>query len=149
MRTYIGFSTQNADAVRSLQIQSGVDGGSGSMLKPLRFSKKFRTVDRELVIQDFLNSLNITQGQMPGRPDVGTSLWSFIFEPNVMDTKLKIEQEIRRVANIDPRITLNSVSAYPQNNGILLEVEIAIQMLEDPIQLQILFDQNTNAAKVL
>ena len=149
MATFIGFSTQNVDAVRQPQINTGVDGGAGSLTNPIRYAKKFRTVDEELVIQDFLNSLNITQGQLPGKPEYGTILWAFIFEPNVLDTRIQIENEIRRIAGTDPRIIINSVGVYPQGNGILLEVEIAIQMFDDPIQLQIFFDQNTNKASIL
>jgi phage baseplate assembly protein W len=149
MPTYIGFSTQNVDAVRQPQVNTGVDGGAGSLNNPIRYTKKFRTLDQQIVIQDFLNSLNITQGQLPGRPEFGTTLWAFIFEPNVLDTQVQIENEIRRVAALDPRITLNSVRAYPQGNGILLEVEITIEMIEDPVVLQILLDQNAQNAQLL
>jgi phage baseplate assembly protein W len=149
MPTFIGFSTQHVDDVRTLQINTGVDGGAGSLTKPIRYGRKFRTVDQELVVQDFLNSLNISQGQLPGRPDVGTSIWSFIFEPNDFDTKTKVETEIRRVAGLDPRIILNSLNVYPQDNGILVEVEVTIELFTDPIQLQIYFDQGTNKASVL
>ena len=103
MATFIGFTTQDAENVRSLQVNTGVDGGAGSVTKPIRLTKKYRVTDRDLVLQDFVNSLNITQGQLPGRPEYGTSLWSYIFEPNVNDTKTQIEEEIRRTANADPR----------------------------------------------
>lgn len=149
MATFIGFSTQNVDTVRTLQINTGVDGGAGSVSKPIKYSRKFRIVDRELVIQDFVNSLNITQGQLPGRPDVGTTLWTFIFEPNVLETRLELESEVRRMAALDPRLIVNTVSAYPQGNGILLEMELAVTLFNDPVQLQIFFDQNTQTASLL
>ncbi len=149
MATYIGFNSQNVDAVRKPQYNTGVDGGAGSLNNPIRYSRKFRTTDEQIVIQDFLNSLNITQGQLPGRPDFGTTIWAFIFEPNVLDVRLQIENEIKRVAAYDPRITLNSVSTYPQGNGILLEIEMSVEMFDNPIQLQILFDQNSNTASIL
>jgi len=149
MATFVGFSTQNVDAVRTPQVNTGVDGGAGSLNNPIRYTKKFRTTDQELVIQDFLNSLNITQGQMPGKPEIGTTLWTFIFEPNVLDVRNEIEAEIKRIAGYDPRLVLNTVSTYPQGNGILLEVELAIELFDDPVQLQIFFDQTTNTARAL
>lgn len=149
MATFVGFSTQNADAVRTLQINTGVDGGAGSVTKPIKYSRKFRVVDQDLVLQDFVNSLNITQGQLPGRPEVGTTLWTFIFEPNVLETRLQLETEVRRMASFDPRLIINTVSSYPQGNGILLEIELAVTIFNDPIQLQIFFDQNSQIAKVL
>lgn len=149
MPTFIGFSTQNTDSVRELQINTGVDGGAGSVSKPIKYSRKFRVVDQELVLQDFVNSLNITQGQLPGRPEVGTSLWTFIFEPNVLETRLQIEAEIRRMAAFDPRIILNTISSYPQGNGILVEIELAVSTFNDPMELQIYFDQGSQTASIL
>ncbi len=146
MPTFIGFSTQNVGEVRSLPINSGADGGSGTITKPLQFSKKFRMVDRDLVIQDFINALNIPQGQKPGRPDYGTNLWSFIFEPNTLDTRIQLENEIRRVANMDPRITMSSIEIFPQENGILIEVEISISPFNSVEQLAIFFDENASKA---
>lgn len=149
MSTFIGFSTQNVDAVRTIQVNTGVDGGAGSITKPIKYSRKFRAVDQDVVLQDFINSLNITQGQLPGRPDVGTTLWTFIFEPNVLDTRLQLETEVRRMAAFDPRLIINTVSSYPQGNGILLEIELAISLFNEPLELQIFFDQNAQIASIL
>jgi len=146
MATFIGFSTQAVDAVRTTQVNSGVDGGAGAINNPIRYNKKFRTVDEQLVVQDLLNALNIPQGQKPGRPDYGTSLWSFIFEPNTFDVQIQLESEIRRIAALDPRLNLNSVVSYPQENGILIEVEFAISPFNNVQQLAILFDQNASKA---
>lgn len=146
MATFFGFSTAQADNVRSLQLGSGVDGGSGSINSTLRVGKKFRVVDQDLVLLDFINSLNIPQGQKPGKPDYGTSLWSFIFEPNTLDTQIQLENEIKRVANLDPRLILNSVTVFPQENGILVETEIAVSPFNSPTTLAIYFDQNNNSA---
>ena len=149
MPTYIGFSTQNVDQVRSLQVNNGVDGGAGSITKPLNIGRKYRTLTQDTVLQDFLNSLNITQGQLPGRPEYGTTLWTFIFEPNNFDVKTQLETEIKRMAGLDPRILLNTVNAYPQGNGILIEIEMAVKMFNEPIQLSLFFDSTTNTASML
>jgi len=146
MPTFIGFSTQQIDSVRNGQVFSGADGGAGSLISPLKPTKKFRTVDQDLVIRDFINVLNIPQGQKPGRPDYGTSLWSFVFEPNTLDVQLQLEAEVMRVARLDPRLQLNSVISYPQDNGILIEMELAISPFNDVLTLSVLFDQNTNRA---
>ncbi len=126
MATFIGFSTLHIDQVRRSQVASGVDGGSGSITNPIRVNKKFRIVDQDLVIQDFLNALNIPQGQKPGKPQYGTTVWSYVYEPNTLDTQIEIERELKRVAGLDPRLLLNSVISYPQDNGILVEMEFAI-----------------------
>ena len=146
MATFIGFSTQQIGAVRRTQVNTGGDGGTGSITNPIITNKKFRTVDYNLVVQDLINSLNIPQGQKPGRPDYGTTIWNFVFEPNNLETQLAIEQEIRRMAAQDPRLIVNSVVAYPQDNGILLEMEYAVSPFNDARQLAILFDQESYKA---
>lgn len=144
MAVYIGFSTQGSDAVRKSQLNTGADGGAGSITTPVRTTKKYRLTDQQLVIQDFLNALNIPQGQKPGNPAYGTTLWGFIFEPNTLDIQQQIEAEIRRIGALDPRMAVNSVISYPQENGILLEVEIEILPLDENLVLSLFFDQETS-----
>ena len=97
-------------------------------------------------MRDFINALNIQQGQKVGKPEYGTTLWSFVFEPNTPDTQFQLENEIRRIANLDPRLVLNSVKAYPQENGILIELEMAIAPFNQAFLLNVFFDNATNNA---
>jgi hypothetical protein len=48
-----------------------------------------------------------------------------LFESSTQDTQQAIEDEVRRVINLDPRIILNSVGVYVQENGVLLQIEMA------------------------
>lgn len=148
MPTYIGFSTVNANKPRSTNLPQGIDGGTGGIVKPVVTGKKFRLVDEQLVIQDFVNALNIPKGQVVGNPTYGTTLWSFVFEPNTADVQFQLESEIRRVASQDPRLMLNSVKAYPQQNGILIETEIAVAPMNNAQLLSIFFSQATNTARL-
>jgi phage baseplate assembly protein W len=143
MPTYIGFSTQQLEQVRKPQYATTIDGGTGTITNPITTRKKFRIVDTDLVLQDFLNSLNIQQGSKPGRPSYGTTLWSYIFEPNVLTVQQAIESEVRRVASLDPRLLVNSVVSYPQEHGILIEVEIAVSPFNVAEVLSIQFDAET------
>ena len=148
MPTYIGFSTINANKPRSTNLNAGADGGTGSIVQPIVFGKKFKLVDEQLVIQDFLNALNIPQGQKVGNPGYGTTLWSFVFEPNTADVQVQLQNEIRRVANLDSRLIVNSVNAYPQENGILLEVELAVAPFNNAQVLSVFFNNATNRATI-
>jgi phage baseplate assembly protein W len=149
MPTYIGFSTINADQPRTTNANQGRDGGPGRTTDSLVYGKKFRMVDNPLVIQDFVNALNIPQGQKVGQPGYGTTLWSFIFEPNDFSTQQKLEAEVRRVAALDPRMVLNQVQIYPQDNGILIEVEMAVTPFNQPLLLNVFFNQSTNSAQIV
>ena len=148
MPSYIGFSTINANKPRSTNLPAGLAGGVGSMVQPVIPGKKYRLVDESLVIQDFINSLNIQQGQKVGNPGYGTTLWSFVFEPNTYDVQNQLEIEIRRVANQDPRLILNTVSAFPQENGILIEVEMAVTPFNNAQTLSVFFNNSTNTAVI-
>jgi len=146
MPTFIGFSTIGANQPKTTNAKTGVDGGVGGIRKPINTGKKYRLVDEQLAVQDFVNALNIPQGQKVGQPQYGTTLWSFVFEPNTFDVQNRLEAEIRRVASLDPRLELNYVRAFPQENGILIEVELAVTPFNNPSQLSIFFDNNTNRA---
>lgn len=146
MPQYIGFSTINSNKPRTTNAPTGIDGGVGTITSPIIYGKKYRLVDEKLVIQDFINALNIKQGEKVGQPGYGTTLWSFVFEPNTADTQFQLENELRRVASLDPRMQLNYVKAFPQENGILIEIEMAITPFNNAFVLGIFLDSATNSA---
>lgn len=146
MPSYIGFSTIGANKPKSTNVQGGIDGGFGGITTAINTGRKFRLVDEQLVITDFVNALNIPQGQKVGQPGYGTTLWSFIFEPNTADVQFKLEAEIKRVAGLDPRLQLNYVRAFPQENGILMEVEMAVTPFNNALTLSVFFNSATNRA---
>jgi phage baseplate assembly protein W len=146
MPTYIGFSTIGANEPKTTNASPGIDGGTGGVIKPTIPGKKYRLVDEALVVRDFVNALNIQQGQKVGNPGYGSTIWSFVFEPNDAQTQFRLEEEIRRIANGDPRLIINTVKSYPQENGILLEVELAIAPFNNAEILNVFFNSLTNTA---
>lgn len=108
--------------------------------------KKFVLTDFALIKRDLLNYLNIRQGELVGRPDIGTRMWNLIFEPQTEKTAALITEEIQRIVGQDPRIYLTSATAYPQDNGILVEVEIQTVQGQDAQLLAVFFDQETRRA---
>jgi phage baseplate assembly protein W len=111
--------------------------------------KKFTLVDFELIKQDLSNALNIQQGELPGRPGYGTTIWSFIFENQTPETERGILAELQRVAGGDPRIYLSDASVYPQLNGILIEVAVQVVGSSTAERLAIFFDQETRRASFI
>jgi phage baseplate assembly protein W len=121
MPTFIGFNTQNQ-------------------------YKKFTLVDGELIKRDLLNAFNITQGQLPGRPSYGTTLWDFLFESQDQTTMAAILREVQRVAGGDPRVYLSDVNVYPQENGVLIELEVQFVPNTDAQLLSVFFNQQQRRA---
>ena len=121
MPTFIGFNTQNQ-------------------------FKKFTLVDNELIKRDLLNAFNIIQGQLPGRPGYGTILWDLLFESQDQTTMSAILTEVQRVAGGDPRVYISNVNIYPQENGVLLEVEVQFVPNTDAQLLSVFFNQQQRRA---
>jgi phage baseplate assembly protein W len=140
MPTYTGFSTINIYQPKKI-VTSGDLGGVGNITTPPQFGRKFRLVDDPLVLRDLLNAFSIKQGDKVGQPTYGTTLWSYVFEPGTGDAISEVEMEVRRVIEQDPRIILNTVGVNFQENGLLLEIEIAVQPFNQPILLGILLDK--------
>jgi phage baseplate assembly protein W len=121
MPTFIGFNTQNQN-------------------------KKFTLVDQELIKRDLLNAFNILQGQLPGRPAYGTVLWDFLFENQDQTTMAAILREVQRVAAGDPRVAITDVNLFPQENGVLIEIEVQFVPNTDAQLLSVFFDQQQRIA---
>ena len=108
--------------------------------------KKFTLTDSALIKRDFLNAINIRQGQIPGRPQVGTIIWDNLFENQSEETDQAMINELQRLAGGDPRIQISNIEIFPQQNGILLQVELILVPSTEPQRLAIFFDENTRTA---
>ena len=146
MATYVGFSTVNADKLRTVNPPPAIDNQANGITNPIVFGKKFKLVDEQLVIQDLVNALNIRKGEKVGQPSYGTTLWDFVFEPNTADVQVEIQNEVRRVASLDPRIDINTIRAFPKENGILIEVQLSINPYNNAGDLALFFNSQTNTA---
>ncbi len=89
--------------------------------------KKFTLVDRDLIKRDLLNAFLVRAGTMPGRPEVGTKIWDYIFDPNDSLTSGNVEREIRRIIAFDPRIELHDVVITSTANTIIAKVSVSTQ----------------------
>ena len=69
-----------------------------------------------------------------------------MFESQTPETEQGILQEIQRVAGGDPRVFISDAQVYPQDNGILVEVQVQVVASETAERLAIFFDQETRRA---
>jgi phage baseplate assembly protein W len=109
-------------------------------------NKKFTLVDFELIKRDLLNAFNIRQGELVGRPAYGTSIFDFVFENQLQETERALLTEIQRVAGGDPRVFISNIEIFPQQNGMLLQLEITVVPSTDAQRLAIFFDQTQRQA---
>ena len=110
--------------------------------------KKFTLVDYELIKRDLLNAFSIRQGELPGRPQYGTLIWNYLFENQTLQTEEAIVNEIRRVASGDPRVNIQSIDLFPQENGILVQLNILVVPSTNAQMLNIFFNQYNNTVSL-
>jgi phage baseplate assembly protein W len=135
MATYIGFNTINTNQ-------------SIGYSPRIKYGKKVQLLDIPLVIQDLVNAFNIPQGSKPGNPAYGTTLWSFVFDPNVPDVRARLEIEIKRVASLDPRLVVNSVDMRHSDTGISISLEMAVVPFNNA-QVVSFFLSNSGVASIV
>jgi phage baseplate assembly protein W len=108
--------------------------------------KKFTLTDFDLIKRDLLNAFNIRQGELPGRPAYGTVIWDFLFENQIEQLQNDIQREIQRVVGGDPRVQVDQLVVYPQNNGILVQLQVSTVGGVDAELLSVFFDLQSRRA---
>ena len=108
--------------------------------------KNYTVTDFELIKRDLLNALSIRQGEMPGRPNVGTTMFTLMFEPQGEPTNKAIIKEIQRIVAQDPRIQLSDIDVFPQENGIRLNLIVDTVSGQQGELLNIFFNNETMRA---
>ena len=111
--------------------------------------KKFTLVDFELIKRDLLNAFNIRQGELIGRPEYGTTIWDNVFENQTQETERTLTAEIQRVAGGDPRIQITQLDIFPQQHGILIQLEISVIPGQTATLLSVFFNQQTRRASYI
>jgi hypothetical protein len=69
-----------------------------------------------------------------------------VFDPNTADIIYAIEEEVRRVASGDPRIQIATISVYPKENGILIELQMAVVPFNQAQLVSLFLNQQTGTA---
>ena len=111
--------------------------------------KKFTLVDFELIKRDLLNAFNIRQGELVGLPGYGTTIWENVFENQTQETIQVITTEVERVAGGDPRIQITQLDVFPQEHGILIQMEIATIPGQTATLLSVFFNEQTRRASYI
>ena len=108
--------------------------------------KKFTLTGFALIQRDLLNAFNIRQGELPGRPGYGTVLWDFVFENQIEELQRNIQAEVQRVVAGDPRIQVSEIQVFPQENGILIQLQVDTVPTTTAEILSIFFDLQQRTA---
>ena len=111
--------------------------------------KKFTLVDFELIKRDILNAFNIRQGELVGLPGYGTTIWENVFENQTQETIQTITTEVQRVVGGDPRVQIAQLDVFPQENGILIQMELVTIPGQTATLLSVFFNEQTRRASYI
>ena len=92
------------------------DGYIGFSTKQYEKNKSFILTDVDLVKEDLKNHIFTRFGERPKNPMFGTRIPDLVYEP-LDDIALSIiSQDLTKVFNYDPRVTLNDLRVIPLYN---------------------------------
>lgn len=101
----------------------------------------FKQYDIDLVKQDIVNHFHIRKGEKLENPDFGTIIWDLLFENFTPEVKKLIADDVERIINYDPRISVNSVIVDSTDQGIRIEAEIVYLPFNISERMQLGFDR--------
>lgn len=112
-------------------------------------NKKFTLTDFDLIKRDLLNALLIKQGELPGRPEIGTEIWNYVFD-GITDVNVKrIESSMRETIQRDPRVSVQDMKFYNRDNGLLMEIEVQTEVTDENQLLRLFLDTEDFTATYL
>ena len=101
--------------------------------------KKFSLTDRDLVKRDLQNAFGIREGEVPGRPEIGSKIWLYVNDPNDDETRDEVESEVRRIIAGDSRLELHELFTTFDENTIQVAVSLSIRPDVDVEEFYITF----------
>ena len=108
--------------------------------------------DNDLIVQDFLNNLNIRKGEKLMNPDFGCIIWDRIFDPLTPALKNDIVKNVQDIIAYDPRLSTVSgttIQESPDGRGLLLNFTLQFAGTNQVSSLNVKFDNQFNKLFVL
>ena len=72
-----------------------------------------------------------------------------MFEAQIEELQNNIVNEVQRVAGGDPRVFISDIQVFPQDNGMLIQLELTINPTTDAERLSIFFDITSRRASYI
>jgi phage baseplate assembly protein W len=107
-----------------------------------RRSKMFRVVDFELVKQDIFNHFSIRRGEKLMRPDFGTQIWDYLFEPFDQALVEAVQEECKVICESDPRVRVQNVRVDVYDQGLSIQISLVFKPLNLVDELYLKFDRD-------
>jgi len=100
-----------------------------------------RQEDEKLIKNDILQLLLTVPGERVNRPDFGTELRSFVFEPNSLNELSVLESNIASaIERFETRVEILNLSITQQSDGHTIKVFIVTRLINNP-NVEIVIDR--------
>ena len=101
----------------------------------------YTLTDTDLIKRDLLNHFYTKRGERIMRPTFGSIIWDMLMEPDSPTLQEDIKEDIERIVNLDPRVTLENTILYINDQSIRAEVIIKYYNID---QAETLFLEYSN-----
>jgi len=101
----------------------------------------YRVVDIELVKQDIRNMLNTRRGERVMRPEYGTRIFDLLMDPFDEETREAIIEDVIRVIETEPRVTLLNINVFEMEHVIRVDLELQFRPQDSVDQLFLEYDR--------
>jgi phage baseplate assembly protein W len=100
-----------------------------------------RLYDFDIVKQDIINQFNTKKGERIMNPAFGSIIWNLLMEPLTENVKTVLVDDITRICNSDPRVTVLQIDLNEYEQGYLLELTLALKVTNQADKLLLNFNQ--------
>lgn len=90
----------------------------------------YTLVNEDLVKQDLMNQFYTRKGERVMRPEYGTIIYDLLMEPNIPEVEEIVKEDIERIIDSDPRVTLSDINILVGDHSIRAEVKVDFVMLD-------------------
>ena len=104
----------------------------------------YKLRDQALIIRDLLNHFAIRKGEKLHNPNFGSIIWNMLYEPLTADVKSTIVEDVKRIVNYDPRISIDSVLIDEFENGLQIQIDLTYLPGNYSDKLRLEFNSQTN-----
>jgi len=106
-------------------------------------NKNFRITDFDLVRRDILNHFYIRKGEKLMNPSFGTIIWNVLHEPFTEDLKIVIQEDVKSIANYDPRVSFDNIVITEYDQGIQILLELRYLQTNQTSLMNMQFDNSS------
>lgn len=106
--------------------------------------KKYSLTDYALAKRDLINYFQLRKGSKLMQPGFGTVIWDQLFEPLNETTRDIITNDIKRIINYDPRLSVNQVEVTEKTNGIQIQLSLTYVPTNQVDKIELNFNRNSS-----